>query len=437
MISIGKVSHHAASTDRAWLICLWAFLASGFPTPAAFAQADAILPEIGGGGGGQFTGRCPQGEVLTGFDLRAGDDIDAIAPICIPAVAGQFKPYPQKFGGDGGSPVQVVCPNEAPAVMGLTVGFEGVRTITVNSIHLYCGRSDATSSRSAFPSAMFNAPRAEANCDFLDCTDTVKSGSADQQCPSGLIGVGIHGRAGKWLDSVGLICGAPTVTLPPLVVAMPESGVKPQGRVKTGAAPGPARPICELAAQARARNSPAAPGLEAKCAEQETLQVPALAAKGEAIANEDPLAVELRNQQVDDSARRGFDIGMAAAEGQTLPGPGKQRIHDSLSSSEQGGFSAAVSFSLERNRNAPLAARGAAITAADTTVAAFRNSQSGVHYRLGFDIAMGFYYDPDLSPDSGTASGLRALAIREGLSAAGKQGFDAGTLVHQSGVYKP
>ena len=26
----------------------------------------------------------------------------------------------------------------------------------------------------------------------------------------------------------------------------------------------------------------------------------------------------------------GFDIGLAAAEGQTAPGPGKQRIHDSL-----------------------------------------------------------------------------------------------------------
>ena len=51
----------------------------------------------------------------------------------------------------------------------------------------------------------------------------------------------------------------------------------------------------------------------------------ALAVRGKAIANADPLSAELRNRQPDDAARRGFDIGMAAAEGHTLPGPGKQK----------------------------------------------------------------------------------------------------------------
>src|SRR2546428_377429 len=66
-----------------------------------------------------------------------------------------------------------------------------------------------------------------------------------------------------------------------------------------------------------------------------------LAAKGVAIANADPLSAELRKRQPDDPSRRGFDIGMAAAEGQTSLGPGKQRIHDSLSPAEQGGFDTA------------------------------------------------------------------------------------------------
>ena len=47
----------------------------------------------------------------------------------------------------------------------------------------------------------------------------------------------------------------------------------------------------------------------------------ALAAKGEAIANEDPLALELRNQQPEGPARRGFDLGMAVAEGADLARP--------------------------------------------------------------------------------------------------------------------
>ena len=86
------------------------------------------------------------------------------------------------------------------------------------------------------------------------------------------------------------------------------------------------------------------------------IDLDALAAKGEAIANEDPLAVELRNQLPDDLSRRGFDIGMAAAEGQTLPGPGKEKIGASLPATQQRGYNIAVSFSLERNRNADLAA---------------------------------------------------------------------------------
>src|SRR5258708_12027465 len=88
--------------------------------------------------------------------------------------------------------------------------------------------------------------------------------------------------------------------------------------------------------------------------ESPKVDVNALAARGEAIANEDPLAVELRNQQPGDSARRGFDIGMGVAEGHTLPGPGKDKICASLPPPEPGGCSIAVLFSLERNRNPKL-----------------------------------------------------------------------------------
>ncbi len=440
--------HIAALRGRALIV--WCVVAAASFSGVASAEPDAVLPPIGGQGGGGFVARCGQGDVLTGFDLRAGDDIDAISPICVPALAGQFKPYAQSFGGSGGSALQLVCPNDFPAVTGIKVGFEGVNTVTVNNIHLYCGRPDATSKQSEFPSAVFDAPRAEANCGFLDCTDTVKSGLSEQRCPAGQIGVGVNGRAGVWLDSVGLICGSPSVISPPIVAAPPPitappssdfkasasvrltTTVKAQRRVKLGggATAGPSRSVCDLAAQARARNSPAAPGLEAKCAEQNALGIPAFLARGEAIANADPLAVELRDQQPDEAARRGFDIGMAVAEGHTAPGPGKQKIHDLLAPSEQGGYAAAVAFSLERNKNAPLAANGAAIAASNSTIASFRNAESDVHYRLGFDIGVGFFDDASLSD----SRGLNALAIRDGLSVAGKRGFDAATLINRSGV---
>lgn len=155
-----------------------------------------------------------------------------------------------------------------------------------------------------------------------------------------------------------------------------------------------------------------------------------LAARGGSIAAQDPLAVELRNQQPDGLARRGFDIGMAAAEGQTAPGPGKQRIYDALSRPEQGGFRAAVSFSLERNNNAQLAATGAAIARSDERTAAARNAEPDVFYKLGFDIASGIFGDRALGALGNTLTGPGSLKIRDSLSASGQRGFNASVKFH-------
>ncbi len=157
-----------------------------------------------------------------------------------------------------------------------------------------------------------------------------------------------------------------------------------------------------------------------------------LAARGEAIANADPLAVELRNRAPEGPSRRGFDIGMAAWEGNTAPGPGKKAIHDSLSRAEQIGFRSAAAFSLDRNRNADLAATGAAIAAADPIVARTRTVETDVLYWLGFDIATGIFGDPALGALSNTATGPGSLGIRDALSLAGQRGFNAAVTLHLS-----
>src|SRR6266850_1388675 len=115
-----------------------------------------------------------------------------------------------------------------------------------------------------------------------------------------------------------------------------------------------------------------------------------LAARGVIVANMDPLAVELREQQPAGSVRRGFDIGMGAAEGHTFPGPGKDRIRESLSPEEQQGFTAAVNFSLARNRQklTDLAPRGAQLAAEDPLATELRNQQPDSAAKLGFDIGM-------------------------------------------------
>jgi hypothetical protein len=127
---------------------------------------------------------------------------------------------------------------------------------------------------------------------------------------------------------------------------------------------------------------------------------------------------------------------MAAAEGQTAPGPGKQRIHDSLGVVEQGGFDIAVSFSLERNRNSDFAGRGAAISKADPIVAAARTAEPDVFYWLGFDIATGIFGDPRRGAKGETAITPASQKIRDSLSTAGQRGFDASMQLHLSRHYK-
>ena len=140
-----------------------------------------------------------------------------------------------------------------------------------------------------------------------------------------------------------------------------------------------------------------------------------LAAKGEILTNQDPLAAALRDQQPDGEPRRGFLIGMAAAERQTLPGPGKDAMRDGLPESARPGFIIAVQFSLERNRAAEWAGKGAAVVKADPDVAKVARANPNIFYCLGFDIATGIYGDPELGAAGNTATGPGAFAIRDAL----------------------
>src|ERR1035437_3909022 len=262
---------------------------------SAEAQNDVRLPAVGGGGGSPFVARCPDGELLTGFDLQAGDWVDAIRPVCVPdygiTSVGGFDRYPSKFGGDGGHQRQLFCtdvPTEtetyttldgrkhtatnliSPIVLGMYVGSEGKKTVTVNRIHLICGVADPDNinnyydekTRQALVANKGNPPRAR-----YDGITHYPGPEGEQSCPQGLVAVGIHGRSGLYLYALGLICGAPILTptpstsfggFPPPPVAL--------GRVQSTSPKGPPMSICARARDARTRNSPTAPALDAQCA---------------------------------------------------------------------------------------------------------------------------------------------------------------------------
>ncbi len=152
-----------------------------------------------------------------------------------------------------------------------------------------------------------------------------------------------------------------------------------------------------------------------------------LAAKGEGIANLDPLAILIRDQP--GFSRRGFDIGLAAADGQTLPGPGKDAKKESLILADRDAFQEAVDFSLDRNRNPDLAARGAAVVKVDQAVADERSKQPLGLAWLGFNIATGLFGRAPVAQGH-TQEGPGSQAIRDALSADGQKGFRAAVAFH-------
>jgi hypothetical protein len=93
-----------------------------------------------------------------------------------------------------------------------------------------------------------------------------------------------------------------------------------------------------------------------------------LEAKGAELTSQDQAASVILNQQRDDSARRGFKIGMAAAEGNTEPGPRKDGIRASLKPEEREGFTYAVLYSLNKNRNPPNNGNAAGMGGADVVI---------------------------------------------------------------------
>jgi hypothetical protein len=495
----------------------------------AFAQVDQMMETIGGDGGGHFTARCASDEILNGFELRAADDVDWIRAICTrpesPTSIGPRNLHATSAGGPGGRAMQLVCPDVAPLIAGMEVGSDGYDTRVVNNIRLYCGAAAINQRPAEYPTVAFDgieAPREYA----LDRKLIVRM----QICPAGLVPVGINGRAGKWLDALGFVCGALTLTPPP--PPKPAAPAKPT--LKAGAfwilvrwdRPATANPIewysidelkdqrwvtlpkriyptvfedfveypdgtaatqnhtfrvcaenvahrscspfaryysfakgqAELSNEpnrasvsppranavlpnggvTQAAAQPAAAGRPA-AATQSAAKLPdldTLAARGAELAVQDPLAAELRNRTTDGALRRGFDIGFGIWEGNSAPGPGKQRVRDALSVAEQPGFDTAAAYALPRNKFAALANVGAAIGNADPALAAARNTENDVFYWLGFDIASGIFGDPAAGSLGNTAIGPGSLGIRNELNAPGQRGFNAATALHLGRRYQ-
>lgn len=152
------------------------------------------------------------------------------------------------------------------------------------------------------------------------------------------------------------------------------------GRVapRTGAATGPATGtmICDAATSARARNSPAASGLERRCAEYRS------------------------------------NLLLTTTVAPTIPLLPLAAQLDSL------------------------AATGAKIAQVDPAVAEARSAESGAFYQIGFDVATGLFGDPAMGGQGNTVLGPESASIRDSLSAAGQRGFNDSVAFHLARDYR-
>jgi len=275
-------------------------LAGCLQTPA---RADDYLPPLGGGGGAQFKTLCGDGQNLAGFDLRTGADIDAVRPVCVYG-SGQTNQGPggaryvfrtDWYGTPGARTDQLLCPSSTPIVLAMHIISEGIHTITVNNIALFCGQADIKNTVAAYPQAIFDAPNYVPNTGFLGLgnPDVASYGGGAEQCPAGEVAIGMHGRSGVWVDAMGLICGAPRLPV----------AAKALGRTGVASTVSPGETICGRAADAQARKSPLAATLAAQCQAVRASQAPVALGRTESPLGKKPAAMSICERAADAETR--------------------------------------------------------------------------------------------------------------------------------------
>jgi hypothetical protein len=190
-----------------------------FGLGAAPANAEQVLPTMGGPGGGETNDRCNAGTYLIGVQIKSGDWVDQISLICAEihenynngtttASYANVIVRSQHFGGTGGgAPVARQCA-AGEHLQSLGVVPTTTSAILVRTMDLHCVLLDnknhmveAGNSSGVFP-----------------------DNNHTQPCASGQAATGLHMRYGAYLDAAGLICdqfrpistvGTPVATTPP------------------------------------------------------------------------------------------------------------------------------------------------------------------------------------------------------------------------------
>jgi len=151
----------------------------------------------GGGGGSTFSEMGTGTQVLVGFRVFTGKWVDKIVPIfseiAVPGWGGRDFPSPG-FGGQGGNPQDILPPGNDYAVVQLSI------------------RSDWYVDGGSVTWRKFVGGVPGADFQTMTFGGTGGRWTSALQLQDGWIAVGIYGRAGAFLDAIGLKGARPVVS---------------------------------------------------------------------------------------------------------------------------------------------------------------------------------------------------------------------------------
>lgn len=156
-------------------------------------------------GGTSFRVTCNPGSYLVGVQARTGDWVDSLKIACAPwtgAALGTVQVVDPPIGDSkGGQPNDAFCPAGA-AVVATDSAFTQAngRIGFLDEMTMRCAAptTDRTDSGRAFEVRLRTSGTP---AEFASTTDL-------QPCPADEVAVGFHGRAGLFIDSIALVCGA-------------------------------------------------------------------------------------------------------------------------------------------------------------------------------------------------------------------------------------
>jgi hypothetical protein len=179
------------------------FLLSVLAKPA---QAQVIhMPVQGGPGGDPFRSTCASGDFLVGIYVRSGAWIDAIGLKCATFNRAQGKfghpPYNRPFhGGNGGEDHERVCPANS-FITRIKFGFTraGRSPKFIEYVQQSCRRVGDGSLTSV------DCMETGEGCwEFHPTASNLRA--LRSECPRGAAAIGVVGRAGRFVDAIGLVC---------------------------------------------------------------------------------------------------------------------------------------------------------------------------------------------------------------------------------------